>query len=84
MKKYIAIVFFTILLTLPIGIKGAFAADTWYVGQGLKEGDYFRYNLCQVDYKSCTQLEMDFWVKGKTEHGDWDLQVVVHDGNKIA
>ena len=72
------------MLTLPIGIKGAFAADTWYVGQGLKEGDYFRYNLCQVDYKSCTQLEMDFWVKGKTEHGDLDLQVVVHDGNNIA
>ncbi|HII35930.1 MAG TPA: peptidase [Nitrosopumilaceae archaeon] len=85
MKKYLAIVFFTILLVVPIGIKSVLAADTWYVGQGLKEGDYFRYDLCQVDYKSCTQFEMDFWIKGKTEHGDWDMQVLVKEGtNKIV
>jgi plastocyanin len=85
LKKYLAIVFFTILLVVPIGIKGVFAADTWYVGQGLKEGDYFRYDLCQVDYKSCTQFEMDFWIKGKTEHGDWNMQVLVMEGkNKIV
>ena len=72
------------MLIIPIGIKGVLAADTWYVGQGLKEGDYFRYDLCQVDYKSCTEFELDFWVKGKTEHGDWDLQLVVLDGNKIV
>ena len=72
------------MLATPIGIKGAFAADTWYSGEGLKEGDYFRYTLCQADFKSCTQFEMDFWVKGKTADGDWDLQVVVIDGNKIV
>lgn len=83
MRKYLAIVFFTILLAAPIGIKGVFAADTWYTGEGLKEGDYFRYNLCQADFKSCTTFEMDFWVKGKTEHGDWNFQVLVIDGNKI-
>ena len=28
---------------------------------------------------------MDFWVKGKTEHGDWDMQVLVKEGdNKIV
>ena len=85
MKKYLAITFFAILLAAPIGMKGAFGADTWYVGQGLKEGDYFRYDVCQVDYKSCTQFEMDFWVKGKTEHGDWNLQVLVKEGtNKVV
>ncbi|HSD05338.1 MAG TPA: plastocyanin/azurin family copper-binding protein [Nitrosopumilaceae archaeon] len=84
MKKYLAIAFFVVLLSASIGIKESFAADTWYVGEGLKEGDYFRYTLCQVDYKSCTEFEMDFWVNGKTEHGDWNLQVVVIDGNKIV
>lgn len=85
MKKYLAITFFVILLAAPIGIRVAFADDTWYVGEGLQEGDYFRYNLCQVDYKSCTQFEMDFWVKGKTAHGDWDMQVLVKEGsNKIV
>jgi len=69
------------LLAVSIGIQGAFADNTWYVGKGLKEGDYFRYDLCQVDYKSCTQLEMSFWVKGKTEHGEWDLLVLVKEGN---
>lgn len=60
-------------------------AETWYVGQGLKEGDYFRYDVCQVDYKSCTKFEMDFWVKGKTTNGDWDMQVLVKEGdNKIV
>lgn len=84
MKKYLAIAFFTILLSTSVGIKQSFAADTWYVGEGLKDGDYFRYTLCQVDYKSCAEFEMDFWVKGKTERGDWDLQVVVIDGSKIV
>lgn len=74
---------FALLLTGPLGFKTAFAADTWYAGEGLKEGDYFRYTVCQADYKSCTPFEMDFWVKGKTATGDWDLQVVVIDGNKI-
>jgi len=83
LKKYLAIVVFTILLAAPIGIKGAFAADTWYAGEGLKEGDYFRYNLCQADFKSCTPFEMDLWVEGKTEHGEWNFQVLVIDGNKI-
>jgi hypothetical protein len=84
LKKYLAFAFFAILLAIPIGIRAAFADDTWYVGEGLKEGDYFRYNLCQVDYKSCTQFEMDFWVKGKTTHGDWDTQVLVKEGNKVV
>ncbi|MEK6877524.1 MAG: peptidase, partial [Thermoproteota archaeon] len=84
MKKYLAITFFVILLAAPIGIRAAFADDTWYVGEGLQEGDYFRYNLCQVDYKSCTQFEIDFWVKGKTAHGDWDMQVLVKEGNKVV
>jgi plastocyanin len=83
LKKYLVFTL-ALLLAAPIGFKTALAADTWYVGEGLKEGDYFRYNLCQVDYKSCTPFEMDFWVQGKTEHGDWDLQVVVIDGNKIV
>src|SRR5574342_923057 len=84
LKKYLVLTIFAFLLILPIGIKTAFSADTWYVGKGLKEGDYFRYDLCQVDYKSCTEFEIDFWIKGKTEHGDWDMQVLVKEGNKIV
>mgnify|MGYP001561765552 CR=1 FL=1 len=64
-----------------MGMNAAFAANTWYVGEGLKEGDYFRYTLCQFDYKKCAEFEMDFWVEGKTDES-WNLQVLVIDGDK--
>ena len=65
-----------------MGMNTALAADTWYVGEGLTQGDYFRYTLCQFDYKKCAKFEMDFWVEGKSEGGDWQLQVLVIDGDK--
>ena len=34
----------------------------WYVGEGLKIGDYFSYRLCHVDYKECVDFQMDFWI----------------------
>lgn len=71
------------MLIAPIGMRAASAGETWYVGKGMKIGDYYRYNLCQVDYKSCTQFEMDFWVEGKTDQG-YKVQVLVIDGNKVV
>ena len=65
-----------------MGMNTALAAETWYVGEGLKQGDYFRYTLCHFDYKKCAEFEMDFWVEGKSEGGDWQLQVLVIDGDK--
>jgi len=82
LKKYLAFTFFIILLASPMGMNAAFAANTWYSGEGLKEGDYFRYTLCHFDYKKCSEFEMDFWVEGKAESGDWQLQVLVIDGDK--
>ncbi|RMW37245.1 MAG: peptidase [Nitrosopumilus sp.] len=60
---------------------------TWYVGEGLKHGDYFSYNLCHVDYKECAEFGMDLWIKGDIESGSetkWLAEVVVYDGNKIV
>ncbi len=71
-----------ILLAGPISMNVASAANTWYVGEELKQGDYFRYTLCQFDYKKCSEFEMDFWVEKKTDTGDWNLQVLVIDGDK--
>ena len=59
----------------------------WYVGEGLKQGDYFAYRLCHVDYKECANFEMDFWIEGDTQVGTekkWLAQAVVYDGNKIV
>ena len=59
---------------------------SWYVGEGLKHGDYFSYNLCHVDYKECAEFGMDLWIKGDIQSGSetkWLAEVVVYDGNKI-
>ena len=58
---------------------------TWYAGEGLKQGDLFSYSMCHVDYKECTEFEMDLWIKGDKQVGSeskWLAEVVVYDGNK--
>jgi len=66
---------------LTAGIKDN--PGSWWVGEGLKKGDFFSYDLCFVYYKDCTEFQMDFWVEGdlivETET-KWLVQVVVYDG----
>ena len=60
---------------------------TWYVGEGLKHGDYFEYELCHVDYQDCAEFEMHLWIEDTITVGTeekWLAQVVVYDGNKIV
>ncbi len=59
---------------------------TWFAGEGLKQGDYFSYSMCHVDYKECVKFEMDIWIKGDKQVGSetkWLSEVVVYDGNKV-
>jgi hypothetical protein len=59
---------------------------SWYAGEGLKQGDFFSYSMCHVDYKECTKFEMDMWIKGDKQVGSetkWLAEVAVFDGNKI-
>ena len=58
---------------------------TWYVGEGLKQGDFFSYSMCHVDYKECTPFELDMWIKGDIQSGSetkWLAEVIVYDGSK--
>ena len=32
---------------------------SWYVGEGLKQGDQFSYQVCHVDYKECADFDND-------------------------
>ena len=60
---------------------------TWYVGEGLKTGDYFSYELCHVDYKDCSEFQIELWIEGTITVGTeekWLAQVLVYDGNKIV
>ncbi|HSB84603.1 MAG TPA: peptidase [Nitrosarchaeum sp.] len=66
---------------------GVNVEGSWYLGEGLKAGDYFEYNLCQLDLHDCAPITLKMWVKGLVQHGTeklWDTEVVVIDGNKIV
>ena len=57
----------------------------WYVGEGLKIGDYFTYDLCHVNYKECKKFQISFWIKGESQIGNeskWIAPTVVYDGTK--
>ena len=87
--------FFVVLLLGSLSVSTAFAQiqsggvdkeGTWHVGEGLKQGDFFSYSMCHVDYKECAPFEMDMWIKGDIQSGSetkWLAEVVVYDGKKI-
>jgi len=58
---------------------------SWYVGEGLKKGDYFSYSVCHIYYKDCTPFKIHFWVEGDEKVGSetqWKLQVKVEETGK--
>ena len=59
---------------------------SWYLGEGLKEGNYFEYSLCEIDLNDCKPIKLKMWIKGDIQHETetlWDAKVVIIDGNKI-
>ena len=59
---------------------------TWYLGEGLKEGDYFEYSLCEMNLNDCSPIKLKMWIKGEKQNVSetlWDANVVVEEGNKI-
>ena len=59
---------------------------TWYLGEGLKEGDYFEYSLCEMILNDCSPIELKMWIKGEITNVSetlWDTKVVILDGDKI-
>jgi len=85
---------FAALLLGSFSIPSAFAQfqsggvdkeGSWYAGEGLKQGDFFSYSMCHVDYKECSKFEIDMWIRGDKQVGSetkWLVEVVVYDGDK--
>ena len=101
MKLAIIVAFAFALLLIPLASQDSFAQvnsggfqaggvnidGSWYVGEGLKPGDYFSFNVCHVDYLDCQQFNMSIWVQEKVRvetEDKYRMQVLVHDGNKIV
>lgn len=95
MKVFVIAILSVILISSSVPLQSVYAQDfgggvdkegTWYVGEGLEKGDYFYYSLCHVDYKECTEFEMEIWIEGDLQVGSeakWLAQAVVYDGSKI-
>jgi hypothetical protein len=69
------------------GTAGGVNVDgTWYLGEGLKAGDYFEYSLCEIDLNDCAPIKVKFWIKGTIPYETetlWDTRVAIFDGNKV-
>ena len=70
MKLAIIVAFAFALLLIPLASQDSFAQvnsggfqaggvnidGSWYVGEGLKPGDYFSFNVCHVDYSRLSTI----------------------------
>lgn len=84
MRKNIVFAIFALLLITPVALQSAHADNSWYPGKGLKQGDYFSYNVCWTDWHNCTPLQMNFWVKNETSDGSGlNLVFVAIDGSNV-
>lgn len=87
MQKYTLFTIFAFLLITPVAfqtVHATSASDSWYPGKGLKQGDYFSYNVCWTDWHNCAPLQMDFWVKNETSDGNgWNVVFLAVDGSIV-
>jgi len=68
------------------GLGGVNHPGSWYAGENLKVGDYFKYKVCHAEYKDCTDFWFSMWLEKEVTSGPEDVlrfQVLVEDGNKI-
>ena len=68
------------------GLAGVDHPGTWYPGENLKVGDYFKYKLCHESYKDCTDYWFSMWLEKEVFDGPEEkfrFQVLVEDGNKV-
>ena len=69
------------------GPGGVDKEGSWYVGENLRVGDYFSYDLCYMGYKECTEFNMRIWFKEEVQTKDgtqWLADVVVTDDDRVV
>jgi hypothetical protein len=68
------------------GLGGVDHPGSWYPGENLKVGDYFKYEVCHDHYKECTDFWFSMWIEKEVTGGPEDVlrvQVLIEDGNKV-
>ncbi|SRR5579885_94029 len=81
-SPFLSTVILVVVLVGTVSMVPNVFATTWYPGQGLKTGDYYRYTIADVFFHNLAPFEMDFWVKNQTSSGS-TLEMVIHDGSII-
>lgn len=59
---------------------------SWWLGEGLKQGDFFSYRICHINYLECTSFIADFWIQGEKQVGTeskWLAKTVIYDGGMV-
>ena len=54
----------------------------WYVGEGLKENDFFYYQICYIEYKNCTNFDLFLTVIDE-EQDFWKFEFGVVDEDQV-
>jgi len=68
------------------GLGGVNHPGSWFAGENLKVGDYFKYKVCHAEYKDCTDFWFSMWLEKEVTSGPEDklrFQILVEDGNKV-
>jgi hypothetical protein len=68
------------------GLGGVSNPGTWYLGENLKVGDYFKFKVCHASFKDCSEFLMSMWIEKEVFQGGEEklrIQVVIEDGNKV-
>ncbi len=51
------------------GLGGVSNPGTWYLGENLKVGDYFKFKVCHASFKDCTEFWMSIWIEKEVFEG---------------
>jgi|APSaa5957512535_1039671.scaffolds.fasta_scaffold20407_3 hypothetical protein len=59
---------------------------SWSFFDGIKQGDYFSYEICIIKNGECDYFGMDFWIEQETIYNSkpvWKIQTIIYDEKYI-
>lgn len=79
----VAIMLLGVAFAAPVLLGKAYAANTWYVGQGAKQNMYVKYTVQEYDTNQDRPFEMVIYFASQTSDGKWIAPTYVIDQGKV-
>src|SRR5689334_14909645 len=75
----VAVAFLLVFATIAaaLTIDKAYAAGTWYVGDGVKKDMWVQYQIQQIDTANDQPFIMTLWFKDQDSKGNWNVPATV-------